>query len=370
MKCLLLFCLVCGVVSVVASCYLIVNSIGVAGAWYVVLGLFGLFASTMSVRITYQYYISELMEETGAKTGLLADQIEKMEQAWIIRPEEVDIGKTIIGSGGFSTVYQGVYQRMKVAVKVLKPISHTIEADAEFRALTRLRHPNILHFWGAGYKHSDIPFLVYELMDGGNLREFQTRFLSENNLNSWHRRLEQMIDVAKGLKYLHDQNLMHRDLKSLNILCNANGNCKIADFGLARLIAFPVHNCSVGGGTQSKNLTAFAGTPAWMSPEIMSNSASYTLMSDIFSFGIIMWETLSLRYPWADDKGNMPPNVSIMKQIKAGKRPPLQPFSDVAPSGFVDLIVACWSQNPHHRPAPVSIIFTLSKIIYSSAHSE
>ncbi|KAK4754033.1 hypothetical protein SAY87_002137 [Trapa incisa] len=191
-----------------------------------------------------------------------------------------------IGRGGFGTVYLGQLGDTQVAVKMLSQSS--AQGYREFRAeaelLMRVHHRNLTSL--IGYcEEGDNLGLVYEYMSRGNLR----MHLSERNANtlSWEQRVQIAVDAAQGLDYLHKgckPPMIHRDVKSTNILINEQFQGKVSDFGLSR--AFPAE----GGHT----ITAVAGTPGYLDPEY-SRTNILNEKSDVYSFGIVLMELITCR---------------------------------------------------------------------------
>ncbi|CAB4272451.1 unnamed protein product [Prunus armeniaca] len=189
--------------------------------------------------------------------------------------------------GGFGTVYHGYIDDTQVAVKVLSPssIQGYQEFHSEVNLLMRVHHRNLTSL--VGYcKDGTNTGLIYEYMANGNLH----KHLSDNtsNILSWEDRLRIAMDAAYGLEYLHygcTPPIIHRDVKSTNILLNENFQAKLSDFGLSRI--FPADD-----GTHV--WTRVAGTPGYLDPEYyLSNMLNEK--SDVYSFGIVLLEIITSR---------------------------------------------------------------------------
>ncbi|KAK3018455.1 hypothetical protein RJ639_004272 [Escallonia herrerae] len=194
--------------------------------------------------------------------------------------------KTAIGKGGFGTVYLGhMKDGSQVAVKMLSPTSSqgSQEFKNEAEILMRIHHRNLASF--IGYCNDGIKMaLIYEYMANGDLKNY----LSDKNANvlSWEMRLRVAIDAAKGLEYLHHgckPPIIHRDVKSANILLSENLDAKIADFGLSK---------GLPGDGASHVLTAVIGTTGYLDPEYYS-SHKLNEKSDVYSFGIVLLELIT-----------------------------------------------------------------------------
>ncbi|KAJ6855686.1 hypothetical protein NC651_040354 [Populus alba x Populus x berolinensis] len=198
--------------------------------------------------------------------------------------------QTIIGEGGFGKVYLGnLKDGCQVAVKLLSQSSRQgyKEFLAEVQLLMIVHHRNVVPLIGYCNEHDNMA-LVYEYMANGNLKE-QLLENSTNMLN-WRERLQIAVDTAQGLEYLHNgcrPPIVHRDLKSSNILLTENLHAKIADFGLSK--AFATEG-------DSHVITIPAGTPGYIDPEFRA-SGHLNKKSDVYSFGILLCELITGQPP-------------------------------------------------------------------------
>ncbi|KAG5180617.1 kinase-like domain-containing protein, partial [Tribonema minus] len=155
----------------------------------------------------------------------------------------------------------------------------------------------------------------------------------------WEVKVAMVWDVAKAIEYLHMRGVVHRDLKSLNVLVFAGHCAKVCDFGLAR-----IKQTASTFGTAARPV----GTYAWMAPEIV-DSDPYTPADDVYSLGLIMYEVLSGRVPFHDKNG-----VQMMRAVTSGDRPAaLPPLTEASPCGAAaleELMRRCWAQNAGKRP--------------------
>jgi serine/threonine protein kinase len=147
------------------------------------------------------------------------------------------------------------------------------------------------------------------------------------------------LSIAKGLGYLHRQGILHRDLKSANILLDASGQAKLADFGLSKSEMRSI-----------QTIQERSQAIAWQAPECLQRASQYTEASDIYSFGMILWEIVTQKRPYAGkDTG------TIVKSVLSGQRESVKDFPEV----YRSLIEGCWQPNPDQRPAIKAIIATL-----------
>ncbi|KAF3447061.1 hypothetical protein FNV43_RR12241 [Rhamnella rubrinervis] len=194
----------------------------------------------------------------------------------------------ILGEGGFGCVYKArLDDNLLVAVKKLDCASQDAvrEFENEVDLLSKMLHPNIISLLGCS-THGNTGFIVYELMQNGSL-ETQLHGPSHGSALTWHMRMKVALDSARGLEYLHEHckpPVIHRDLKSSNILLDANFNAKLSDFGLA-----------VADGAQ-KNSIKLSGTLGYVAPEYLLDG-KLTDKSDVYAFGVVLLELLLGRRP-------------------------------------------------------------------------
>ncbi|XP_076369688.1 mitogen-activated protein kinase kinase kinase 9-like isoform X2 [Tachypleus tridentatus] len=275
------------------------------------------------------------------------------------RPFEIDFSSLSleeeIGSGGFGKVYRGIWRKQEVAVKVAHMNSdedfsvtrENIRKEAKIYWL--LNHSNIVTLKGVCLT-SPNPCLVMEYARGGSLnRVLVAQKLPPRVIVNW------ALQIAKGMNYLHYEapiSLIHRDLKSNNVLLNEPvkwGNLedkilKITDFGLAREFNKTVAMSS-------------AGTFAWMAPEAI-NSNKFSKASDVWSFGVLVWELLTGEVPYRGLE-----TWSVIYGIGANKLK--LPIPKTCPVPFKKLINDCHILDPHQRLTFPKIINQLKNISVS-----
>ncbi|XP_010680490.1 serine/threonine-protein kinase STY46 isoform X2 [Beta vulgaris subsp. vulgaris] len=252
---------------------------------------------------------------------------------WEIDRSLLKIGEKV-ASGSCGDLYQGVYLSQDVAVKILRSEHLTEASEDEFAQevaiLREVQHENVVRFIGACTKSPDL-CIVTEYMPGGSLYNYlhkNKRALKVSEL------LKFAIDVSKGMEYLHLNDIIHRDLKSANLLMDNLQVVKVADFGVARFLH------------QEGVMTAETGTYRWMAPEVI-NHQPYDQKADVFSFAIVLWELVTAKIPYE----NMTPLQAALG-VRQGLRPDI-------PRGIhprlSDLMLRCWDVAPIKRP-PFSII--------------
>ncbi|CAN8237363.1 unnamed protein product [Cochlearia groenlandica] len=259
--------------------------------------------------------------------------------------------KERIGAGSFGTVHRAEWHGSDVAVKILMEQDFHAERVNEFlrevAIMKRLRHPNIVLFMGAVTQPPNLS-IVTEYLSRGSLYRLLHKSGANEQLDE-RRRLSMAYDVAKGMNYLHNRNppIVHRDLKSPNLLVDKKYTVKVCDFGLSRLKA----------STFLSSKSA-AGTPEWMAPEVLRDEPSNE-KSDVYSFGVILWELATLQQPW----GNLNPAQVVAAVGFKHKR--LEIPRDLNPQ-VAAIIEGCWTNEPWKRPSFATIMDLLRPLIKSA----
>ncbi|GES84076.1 kinase-like domain-containing protein [Rhizophagus clarus] len=266
---------------------------------------------------------------------------------------------TYLTRGGFSDVYYAIWvegpERKLVHDKdgkwnvqaktpvVLKCLYNsenlTIEFLNELKAHYKCRNGSVLRCYGITYnKNKKNYMLVMKYANGGDLRHY----LSQNNsILTWEQKLLMLKDIALGLEEIHSMKLIHRDFHSGNILQNisqTDGTIKtfITDLGLCRPIDQTLKNIS-------KKRDVYGVLP-YVAPEILRRTQDYSKTSDIYSFGIIMWEILHGKPPFY----NISHDVNLAIEICQGLRPKIE--KKRVPKWYIGLMIECWNKDPLKRP--------------------
>ncbi|XP_009139770.1 LEAF RUST 10 DISEASE-RESISTANCE LOCUS RECEPTOR-LIKE PROTEIN KINASE-like 1.3 isoform X2 [Brassica rapa] len=190
-----------------------------------------------------------------------------------------------LGDGGFGTVYYGILKDGRaVAVKRLfeRSLRRVEQFKNEIDILRTLKHPNLVILYGCTTRHSRELLLVYEYISNGTLADHLHGDQAQSRPICWPARLSIAIQTAKALSFLHASGIIHRDVKTTNILLDSNYQVKVADFGLSRLFSTDQTHIS----------TAPQGTPGYVDPEYYQ---CYRLneKSDVYSFGVVLSELIS-----------------------------------------------------------------------------
>ena len=271
-----------------------------------------------------------------------------------IAPETIQLGERI-GIGSYGEVHRGIWRGTEVAVKRFLDQDLSAQLMQEFTGevdlMRRLRHPNVILLMGAVTEPPNLS-IVTEFLHRGSLYKLLHRpqppgvraALNES------RRMRMALDVAKGMHYLHscDPIIVHRDLKSPNLLVDKHWVVKVCDFGLSRM----------------KNHTFLssksnAGTPEWMAPEVLRNEPSDE-KSDIFSFGVIFWELITMAEPWS----GLNPMQVVGAVGFAGNRLAVPEDADPEVRAVCE---DCWRAAPARRPSFLDLQRRLKPIVHALA---
>ncbi|KAG7022742.1 Serine/threonine-protein kinase STY46 [Cucurbita argyrosperma subsp. argyrosperma] len=260
---------------------------------------------------------------------------------WEINPRHLKFEHKV-ASGSYGDLYKGTYCSQEVAIKVLKPERVDSDMQSEFAQevyiMRKVRHKNVVQFIGACTKPPSL-CIVTEFMSGGSVYDYLHKQKGTFRLPSL---LKVAIDVSKGMNYLHQNNIIHRDLKAANLLMDENEVVKVADFGVARVKA------------QSGVMTAETGTYRWMAPEVIEHKP-YDHKADVFSFAIVLWELLTGKLPYEF----LTPLQAAVGVVQKGLRPIIPKHTNPK---LAELLEKCWQQDPSCRPDFSEIIDILLQI--------
>jgi serine/threonine protein kinase/NADH:ubiquinone oxidoreductase subunit 6 (subunit J) len=286
---------------------------------------------------------------TKMKAIELDDDITREIDDVLIEPQRIQI-KLNIGSGNFGKVFKAVLDGgTSIAVKSIQDVTSARDVNDFIREglqMKNFHHPNVMELLGICWVKDSkaevrpcTPLLVLPYMELGDLK----KFLRKNRPNQGHSGkvaslgLAQLVkfghQIARGMVYLSEQGIVHRDLAARNCMVNFDLEIKVSDFGLSR---------SMEGKGYYRMGTVIRLPVKWMAPESLIDQV-FTTKSDVWSYGVTLWEVMSLAqspYPGVD-------NQDILVYLKQGKRL-IKP--DECPQSIYDVMSKCWLQIPHHRP--------------------
>lgn len=274
----------------------------------------------------------------------------------------------LIGQGAFGAVYAAHWNKRVVAVKKLHAVATSSKRDMksfvrEVAVLSSIRHPKIIRMFGACLKLPQL-CIVEELMERGSLHDFlhEPTPTRRRELNV-EETLRIAMDVAQAMEYLHFNAIVHRDLKSHNVLLHQDG-AKVCDFGIARALERTLLS---DAATRTSASRATAGTPAWMAPELFHDEAVVTTSCDVYSFSVLIWELLARETPWDWLNNHMQIifAVAIQSQrLPLDKHEIFTRADDDEISALIDeIMVPCWQTDPGSRPNFTDVVFALRRLL-------
>ncbi|KPV75607.1 uncharacterized protein RHOBADRAFT_14012 [Rhodotorula graminis WP1] len=307
-----------------------------------------------------------------------------------IQPEELT-KLELVGSGGFKDVFKGMLDGRTIAICDIR--GHLTDMDIKELGLLRdLRHRNIVKFIGVSIpkQPSAVPvMIVTELCANGDLFDY----LRKVPAPPFSAMLDLMLGIARGIEYLHKRKptIIHRDIKSSNVLITGDGVPKIADFGLARI------------KTSTKSMMrSLVGTVNWQAPELWSPHPRYNEKVDVYSVGLVFWEILQWRqpvkrYPFEGQNEHVRPrSVSVSLSLSRARprqaravaelaecaqaiyhdvgakqlRPPAGPLRRQWGSEIIDLMTEMWDQDPTLRPSMGKVVAEVQRLVAAEKAKE
>ncbi|KHN15740.1 Serine/threonine-protein kinase HT1 [Glycine soja] len=294
-------------------------------------------------------------------------EAKRHKESWEIDLTKLDL-QYCVANGAYGTVYRGTYDNQDVAVKVLDWGEDGVATAVEIAALRasfwqevtvwqKLDHPNVTKFIGAsmGTSNLKIPLpscgqnsvpskaccVIAEFLPGGTLKQYL--FKNRQNKLPYNVVIQLALDLSRGLSYLHSKKIVHRDVKTDNMLLDAKQNLKIADFGVARVEAI-----------NQSEMTGETGTYGYMAPEVL-NGKPYNRKCDVYSFGICLWEIYYCNRPYS--------KLSLAAVSRAVINQHLRPeIRRSCPSALSNIMRKCWDAKPEKRPEMHEVVEMLEAI--------
>ncbi|KAF1336326.1 Tkl protein kinase, partial [Globisporangium splendens] len=258
-----------------------------------------------------------------------------------------------IGKGAFGDVWLVKYRQSQLlASKRLRKAevteARTRDFIAEIKLVAKLDHPKIVAFVGAAWTIEADLQALFEYMDGGDLRTYLDH---ERTPRVWtSEKVQVAIDVVEALVYVHSfaPPLVHRDLKSRNVLLSKSLEAKLTDFGVSRY------------RSENNTMTAGVGTGRWLAPEVISGNKDYGPAADVFSFGAVLSEIDTHALPYDDvlgPNGTRLADVALLQLISTGQLTPS--FRASCPEKLRELAKRCCAFDPDQRPTATELAYAL-----------
>lgn len=258
-----------------------------------------------------------------------------------MNPEELTLGREL-GSGQFGLVLEGRWRESKVAVKMIREeCMSDDDFKEEARVMMKLSHYRLVQLYGVCTQRSPM-CLVFEFMEKGCLSDY---LKAKKGRLSQDTMLGMCLDVSEGMAYLESSNFIHRDLAARNCLVSKNNEVKVSDFGMTRFVLDDQYTSSQCSKFPVK----------WSSPEVIK-FCKFSSKSDIWSFGVLMWEVFT--------EGRLPyenlTNTELVESLSKGLRL-LKPR--LAPDAAYVLMEWCWKEKPDDRPAFAALVQHLASLL-------
>ncbi|KAF9155997.1 hypothetical protein DFQ26_009510, partial [Actinomortierella ambigua] len=248
------------------------------------------------------------------------------------------LGKCV-GEGGFGAVYIGMWHGQRCAVKKFHLRGQDKLIQQEIAHVKNLRHRHIILFLATETYEGSL-VMITDFAEGGTL---QSAILDRRLGEGWVKKDEISKEIAKGLAYIHSNKIIHRDLKSGNVLLTRHLEVKLCDFGLAQV--------KISTATyHTNNQTSAAGTFRWMAPELLTLRPKYSFKSDMYALGMVMWEMAADCTVPFQEQGD---NSIIADLIRKGER---EDIPEETPADYKSWIERCWEQDPSKRPEAAEML--------------
>ncbi|KAM6977881.1 tyrosine-protein kinase ITK/TSK [Aplochiton taeniatus] len=259
---------------------------------------------------------------------------------WEVNPEELILGDEL-GSGQFGLVVEGRWKGTKVAVKmVLEGAMSEEDFKEEAMVMMKFSHAKLVQLYGVCMQRSPVCF-VFEFMANGCLSEY---LRTNRGRLSQDIMLAMCLDVSEGMAYLESSNYIHRDLAARNCLVSSTNEVKVSDFGMTRFVIDDQYTSSLGSKFPVK----------WSAPEVIKYS-KFSSKSDVWSFGVFMWEVYTEgRLPYENRT-----NGEVVESLNAGLRL-MKPR--LVPAAVHLLMEWCWKDKPDDRPSFALLLHELASI--------
>jgi serine/threonine protein kinase len=242
-----------------------------------------------------------------------------------------------LGEGGMAVVYKAFDTRLErhVAIKVILPGKEQSDKflkrfEREAKALAQLSHPNIVKVIDYG-EHDGLPYLVMEYLPGGTLKQ---KLMGKPI--SWQEAIQIILPISRALGYAHEQKIIHRDVKSSNILITQSGEPMLSDFGIAKILEAEETLDLTGAGVG-------VGTPEYMSPE-QAQGKNVDARSDVYSLGVVFYEMVTGRKPYQAETP-----MAVVWKLASEPLPSPRQFQPDLTDQIEAVLIKALARNPENR---------------------
>ena len=300
----------------------------------------------------------ELCRNTNETTWRIAEKITKSP----FTNSVCEMGR-LLGAGGFGTVYEASLDGKKLAVKkmhrnVRNPQALYESLQAE-KLILPFRHPNVVRTL-AVLERENLQD-VWILMELAGHRTLQTVIDDERESLELRRRIGFARDIARALKFIHEKNIVHLDLKPANVILGSQDICKLGDFGCCQSVELTgMDSLALPPSPSPSPRSLLTGTFAYRAPELLKGELP-TVKADMYSFGICLWQMLTREQPYGLESHF----VVIFGVVAHHLRPSLANVpasSDTAPCAYIELMQSLWQAVPLGRPSACKVLEILSDI--------
>ncbi|KAJ3509913.1 hypothetical protein NLJ89_g4966 [Agrocybe chaxingu] len=272
----------------------------------------------------------------------------------------INLEEELVKSGSFGDIWKGRFDGQAVCLKVVKIYQNSRRERLQVEAIVwgHVFHPNLLPFYGVYHLEDQYRrvCLVSPWMDHGNITEYLKKYPTT-------RRLPLLSDVAAGLSYLHEKDIVHGDLKGANILVTDTGSACLCDFGLSSIAE---NAMSTSAHFETGNDNTCQGTVRWQAPELLDpyvDDPRKSTETDVYAFGCVCYEIYTGKVPFYE----FPLDATVILQIMHGAQPSTPTPEDPAfverglTKGIWRIVEDCWGRNPTERPSMVQIVARLPR---------
>ncbi|CAF0895312.1 unnamed protein product [Adineta ricciae] len=272
------------------------------------------------------YAMNKFGENIKSTKNMTINSLVKTSDDWEIPIDSIMNDLHFIGTGMEGSVFHGKLNGQDVACKRVKN-----KEETNIKHLKKLDHNNVVKFRGISVA-PPLFYIVMEYCAYGSLYDVLKRRRDIRSYTKPTQVLDWSRQISNGVDYLHSNKIVHRDLKSPNILFSDQHTLKISDFGISKEL-----------GNRRSQIMSFSGTSAWMAPEVIRKELCSEKI-DVWSFGIVLWEILTCNVPY----DNIDPSAIVWG---VGKGSLTLPIPASVPEGFKLLMNMCWDQQPSGRPS-------------------